>query len=100
MVLEQFNMVGSSSTTPRSNHWDRCASLLVVIVRHYCTSLIGQHDSDMKLGQDPLREDADKELVFNEFSRRKKSIGALLMDQSIIAGVGNIYRSEILWHAG
>merc|ERR1712086_208049 len=23
VVLEQFNMVGSSSTTPRSNHWDR-----------------------------------------------------------------------------
>ena len=54
----------------------------------------------MKIGQDPLREDADKELVFDKFSSRKKSIGALLMDQSIIAGVGNIYRSEILWHAG
>jgi len=52
------------------------------------------------LGQDPLREDADKELVWEAFKKSRKSVGMLLMDQNVIAGVGNIYRAEILFKAG
>ncbi|MDZ4385104.1 MAG: bifunctional DNA-formamidopyrimidine glycosylase/DNA-(apurinic or apyrimidinic site) lyase [Candidatus Moranbacteria bacterium] len=39
---------------------------------------------------------------FNGILDRKKNtpIGILLMDQSLIAGIGNIYRSEILFEAG
>ncbi len=39
---------------------------------------------------------------FNEILEKKKNmpIGLLLMDQSTIAGIGNIYRSEILFEAG
>jgi len=39
---------------------------------------------------------------FNEILEKKKSmpIGILLMDQNLIAGIGNIYRSEILFAAG
>ncbi len=50
-----------------------------------------------RLGQDPLRPDSDPNLLWNRLSRSKKPIGAMLLDQSIIAGVGNIYRSEILF---
>ncbi|AKM83730.1 MAG: Formamidopyrimidine-DNA glycosylase [Candidatus Campbellbacteria bacterium GW2011_GWD1_35_49] len=32
--------------------------------------------------------------------KQKSTIGVLLLDQSLIAGVGNIYRSEILFSAG
>lgn len=54
-----------------------------------------------KLGPDPLREDADKERFWNFIQKRpKRSVGYLLMDQAAIAGVGNIYRSEILFCAG
>lgn len=53
-----------------------------------------------KLGQDPLREDADVSLLWEEVRRYKKSVGLLLMDQARIAGVGNIYRAEILFKAG
>uniref|UniRef100_A0A1D1ZV89 DNA-(apurinic or apyrimidinic site) lyase n=1 Tax=Auxenochlorella protothecoides TaxID=3075 RepID=A0A1D1ZV89_AUXPR len=53
-----------------------------------------------KLGPDPLREDADEELVWSTVSTSKKSIGLLLMDQSVVAGIGNIYRAEILYKAG
>lgn len=39
---------------------------------------------------------------FNEILNNKKdiSIGILLMEQNLIAGIGNIYRSEILFEAG
>jgi len=51
------------------------------------------------LGPDPLREDADKERFWSKVVNTKKPIGLLLMDQSCIAGVGNIYRAEILFQA-
>jgi hypothetical protein len=52
------------------------------------------------LGEDPLREDADAEAAWQKISTSKKPIGLLLMDQSVIAGVGNIYRAEICFKAG
>lgn len=50
-----------------------------------------------KLGPDPLREDADKERLWAVMQKSKKSIGQLLMDQTAVAGIGNIYRAEILF---
>ena len=57
-----------------------------------------------KLGQDPLRSDADKNIFFGctkygTKSQQNAVIGDVLMDQSKIAGVGNIYRAEILYKA-
>lgn len=52
-----------------------------------------------KLGADPLRKDADPDAAFARIHRSKKSIGALLMDQSILSGVGNVYRAEVLFRA-
>ncbi len=48
-------------------------------------------------GPDPLRADADPERGFQRLSRSGKSIAALLMDQRIAAGVGNIFRAEVLY---
>ncbi|KAG6545625.1 hypothetical protein Mapa_012979 [Marchantia paleacea] len=53
-----------------------------------------------ELGPDPLRDDTDKEITWNKMQKTKKSIGAFLMDQSMIAGIGNIYRAEILFVCG
>lgn len=53
-----------------------------------------------RLGPDPLRDDADPERVWNRISRSRAAIGTLLLDQSVIAGVGNIYRSEVLYLLG
>eukprot|EP00045_Choanoeca_perplexa_P013230 m.148469 g.148469 ORF g.148469 m.148469 type:complete len:465 (-) comp16283_c0_seq3:126-1520(-) len=53
-----------------------------------------------ELGEDPLRSDANPEALFERVVKSKKSIGALLMDQGYFAGVGNIYRAEILFKAG
>ncbi|WP_040161344.1 Fpg/Nei family DNA glycosylase [Nigerium massiliense] len=48
-------------------------------------------------GPDPLRPDADPERAWAKVHRSKRAIGALLMDQAIFAGVGNIYRAEVLF---
>jgi endonuclease VIII len=50
-----------------------------------------------KLGPDPLRSDADPSGAWTRISKSRRPIGALLMDQTIIAGVGNVYRSELLF---
>lgn len=53
-----------------------------------------------RLGADPLRRDADPGQAWERISKSRKTIGALLMDQSVIAGVGNVYRSELLFRHG
>lgn len=52
-----------------------------------------------KLGPDPLRADADPALAWDRIHRSRKPIGALLMDQKVLAGVGNVYRAEALFRA-
>lgn len=51
-------------------------------------------------GPDPLRADADPDRGFERVRRSGKSIAALLMDQRVAAGVGNIYRAEVLFRHG
>ncbi|MCO5608069.1 hypothetical protein L7F22_062274 [Adiantum nelumboides] len=52
------------------------------------------------LGPDPLRKDGDKERLWTSLQNSKKKIGAVLMDQSLVAGIGNIYRTELLFITG
>ena len=52
-----------------------------------------------RLGADPLREDADPEAAFDLIEKSKTAIGLLLMDQRVFAGVGNIFRAELLFGA-
>lgn len=58
------------------------------------------HNKKAKLGHDPLRQDADPDALWSKVKSSKKSIGALIMDQSYFTGPGNIYRAEILFKAG
>ncbi|MFG2886946.1 Fpg/Nei family DNA glycosylase [Streptomyces sp. NPDC048297] len=53
-----------------------------------------------RLGPDPLREDADPAAAYARVSRSRTTVAALLMDQKIIAGVGNVYRAEVLFRRG
>ena len=48
-------------------------------------------------GPDPLRADADPARGYERVRRSGKSIAALLMDQRVAAGVGNIFRAEVLF---
>lgn len=49
------------------------------------------------LGPDPLRPDGDVALAWAKVRRSQRPIGDLLMDQSVLAGVGNVYRAEVLF---
>ena len=53
-----------------------------------------------RLGPDPLHARADKERVAATLRRRSTPIGAALLDQSVVAGVGNVYRAEALFVCG
>ncbi|MEU9339570.1 DNA-formamidopyrimidine glycosylase family protein [Streptomyces sp. NPDC048290] len=53
-----------------------------------------------RLGPDPLRADADPAAAYRRISRSRTTIAALLMDQKLIAGVGNVYRAEVLFRHG
>jgi len=53
-----------------------------------------------RLGPDPLRKDSDPERAWSRISRSRTTIAALLMDQKIVAGVGNVYRAEVLFRHG
>ena len=53
-----------------------------------------------RLGPDPLRRDAKPGLAWERISRSKTSLAVLLMDQTVLAGVGNVYRAEVLFRHG
>jgi endonuclease-8 len=50
-----------------------------------------------RVGPDPLRADADPERGWQAVRRSRRSLASLLMDQSVVAGLGNIYRAEVLF---
>ncbi|SHH64570.1 endonuclease-8 [Jatrophihabitans endophyticus] len=52
-----------------------------------------------RLGPDPLRARQDPAAAYRRVARSRTPIGALLMDQSVLAGVGNVYRAEVLFRA-
>lgn len=54
-------------------------------------------DVQDRLGPDPLRSDAAPDTAWERSRRSRRSIGALLMDQAVLSGVGNIYRAEVLF---
>lgn len=50
-----------------------------------------------RLGPDPLRRGADADRAWRRISRSRAPIATLLMDQSVVAGIGNVYRAELLF---
>lgn len=55
---------------------------------------------EARLGPDPIRDDADADTFVARVGRSRVTIGQQLMDQAVVAGVGNIYRAEALFRAG
>lgn len=75
-------------------------------VRKFAKVLIWSTDNlenlrDLKeLGPDPMQNHLDFEQFSELIAKRKKKIKIVLMDQTVISGIGNIYSDEILWEAG
>ncbi|NDD25885.1 MAG: Fpg/Nei family DNA glycosylase [Actinobacteria bacterium] len=64
------------------------------------SSVVDQHKK--RLGPDPTNPDPRKlnqERFVTKVRASKSAIGLLLMNQSVISGVGNVYRAELLFRA-
>jgi formamidopyrimidine-DNA glycosylase len=59
-----------------------------------------QHPLLQKLGLEPLAKEFNGNYLHQHCRDRKKTIKALLMDASVVVGVGNIYANEALFYAG
>jgi endonuclease-8 len=57
-------------------------------------------DIEARLGADPLRPSPDVAGARARFARSGRPVGAFLLDQSVIAGIGNVYRAELLFLCG
>jgi endonuclease-8 len=53
-----------------------------------------------RLGPDPLRRDARPDVAIDRMGRSARPLGALLLDQAVVAGIGNVYRAEVLFVHG
>ena len=52
---------------------------------------------EVRIGPNPLDLAADPMRAYAKIAKSRASIGMLMMDQSIVGGIGNIYRSEVLF---
>jgi len=60
-----------------------------------------EHDIVGHLGPDPLRDDWDPAVAVANLSQHAdEEIGTVLLDQRLIAGPGNVYKSEVCFLAG
>lgn len=71
----------------------RGAIVCELVTREKMADIVG------RLGPDPLRADADPDQAFARLHRSSKAVGALLMDQTVLSGVGNVFRAEMLFRA-
>jgi formamidopyrimidine-DNA glycosylase len=69
-------------------------------VRLLPTAEVPLIDFFMRVGPEPLSADFSAAQLFERLQRRKKSsIKSALLDQTVVAGIGNIYADESLWGA-
>ncbi|HJP96810.1 MAG TPA: bifunctional DNA-formamidopyrimidine glycosylase/DNA-(apurinic or apyrimidinic site) lyase [Candidatus Saccharimonadales bacterium] len=69
-------------------------------VRLLPTAEVSHLDFFVKVGPEPLAKDfTDTEFIQRLMRRKKSGIKAVLLDQTVIAGIGNIYADESLWGA-
>ena len=61
---------------------------------------LDQHPSLAPLGPEPLSEEFSAQHLKTAWAGRKSNVKTSLLDQKIVAGLGNIYVCEALWRAG
>ncbi len=61
---------------------------------------IQHHPLIRDIGPEPLGNQFSTETLAKGFKNRKTSIKTALLDQKLVAGLGNIYVCEVLWRAG
>ena len=56
-----------------------------------------QHPALAELGPDPIVDGIDPTAFYQRSRGKKAQLKAFILDQTVLAGVGNIYASEALW---
>ena len=88
----RLRLVGQGSAAPRPSYADlRGATACELLTAGQRRAVLD------RLGPDPLRADADWTVAWERVRRSRAPIGGLLMDQQVLAGVGNVYRAELLF---
>ncbi len=59
-----------------------------------------QHKAFSNMGPDPFSEDFTSEMLFEKFKSKKGPVKTVLLNQALVAGLGNIYVCEALYLAG
>ncbi|AKE42204.1 putative DNA repair glycosylase [Corynebacterium kutscheri] len=109
IVYIHLGLIGSLRFEPRDETWGQIR--FRIAISDTAANLRGPQwcrlvtEADMqqaisRLGADPLRDDANPEVIKQKIARSQRSIASLLMDQKLFAGVGNIYRAETLFRLG
>ena len=60
---------------------------------------VSNHPMIASLGPEPLDDRFTAEVLINRLGDKKAPMKAVLLDQQIVAGLGNIYVAEALWRA-
>jgi formamidopyrimidine-DNA glycosylase len=106
-LLGHLGMTGKIYLTPKNQCWPKHAAVVFDLGAHHLvyedTRYFGRMTLDesavVKLGPEPL----DGEFSVPDFARRLKNlrqgIKIKLLDQTLVAGIGNIYASEALFRA-
>jgi len=58
------------------------------------------HTAFAMMGPEPLDDGFNGQILYQSLKSRKTPIKVALLDQSVVAGIGNIYACEALYHAG
>ncbi len=88
----RLRIVSAGSTTGRPSYADLRGATQCDMITNAQRELVIE-----RLGPDPLRDDADPARAWRRISKSHRVIGELLMDQKVLAGVGNVYRAELLF---
>jgi formamidopyrimidine-DNA glycosylase len=110
-LVVHFRMNGDWEIGPASAPLERFARAVIELADGTRISLVDRRalssitldkrgaSSLPKLGREASDPSLDAEYLSAAFERRKVAIKPALMDQSIVAGLGNIYAAEALWEA-
>lgn len=86
-------------------HFEDGGTLVYEDVRKFGTmellvpELLDAYFLSKKLGPEPTEQDFDLEIFRGALKKSKKPIKSHLLNQTLVAGLGNIYVDEVLWRA-
>ena len=107
-LLGHLGMTGRMYLQSKKKQLPKHTAVVLELGRHNFvfedTRYFGRLTLDMEsidaLGPEPLGNEFDGIILRDALSRSTQAIKVKLLDQSVVAGIGNIYASEILFHAG